>query len=212
MAKSSFFIGEALRFGWENVTQNLGLFILVVLIQFGISFVFSLLTNVFKNNAPLATVIITLTSIVVSMVVQMGIIKFMLAFTDGGKGAIGDLFTSWHLFFKYLAGAILYVLIVLGGMILLIIPGIIWGLKFQFWNYLIVDKEYGPIQALKASSALTQGRKWDLLGFGTVCSLVVILGALALGVGLLVAVPTVMLAMAFIYRQLEVDTIKIPNS
>ncbi|MEA3324508.1 MAG: hypothetical protein U9Q37_05135 [Euryarchaeota archaeon] len=59
-------------------------------------------------------------------------------------------------------GLILYGFIVVGGLILLTIPGIIWAIKFQFFDYLIVDKGLGPIDALEKSSEITRGVKWDL--------------------------------------------------
>jgi len=63
----------------------------------------------------------------------------------------------------FLFGLILYTLITLVGTILLIIPGIIWGIKFQFFGYFIVDKGLEPIEALKRSAAITKGVRWSLL-------------------------------------------------
>jgi uncharacterized membrane protein len=111
-----------------------------------------------------------------------------------------------HLFFKYLIGDILYGLIIIGGLILLIIPGIIWAIQFQFFGYLIIDKGLGPIEALKKSSKITKGAKWDLFLLGILLVLINILGALALLVGLFATIPTTMIANAFVYRKLLSQT------
>ena len=136
----------------------------------------------------------------------MGLIKIALRFCDKEKGEFAELFSCFPLFFKYLFGSILCMLIVLGGMILLIIPGIIWSIKFQFFTYFIIDKGLGPIEALKRSSAITKGAKWDLFIFGLLLGLINLLGALCLLVGLFATIPTTIVAMAFVYRKLLAQT------
>lgn len=88
------------------------------------------------------------------------------------------------------------------GMVLLIVPGIILALMFMLYSYFIVDKGAGAIQSIKMSVKATAGHRWQLFGFALVCVLVNIVGALLLGVGLLVTIPTTMLAGVYIYRKL----------
>ena len=97
-------------------------------------------------------------------------------------------------------------LICVAGMILLIFPMFIWGIKFQFFPYFIVEKGLGPVEALKASSRITMGAKWDLLGLWSVLGVIVILGMLCLGIGIFAAMPTVMVAVALTYRKLLSQT------
>jgi uncharacterized membrane protein len=52
--------------------------------------------------------------------------------------------------------------------VLLIVPGIIFGLMFMFSTFLVIDRELGPIEALKESNHITHGHKWRLLGFSLV--------------------------------------------
>jgi len=143
-----------------------------------------------------------------------GVNQIALRFCDGEKGEFADLFSCFPLFFKYLFGSILYRLIVLGGIILLIIPGIIWAIKFQFFSYFIVDKGLGPIESLKRSSAITRGAKWDLFLFGLLLGLINLLGAICLFIGLFATVPTAMVAMAFVYRKLlaQIEIAQAPES
>jgi len=106
-----------------------------------------------------------------------------------------------------LAGtAVLYGLIIFGGFLLFIVPGIIWSVKFSLWSYFVVDKGLGPVQALKASSRATMGVKWDLFGFGIVCGAINILGVLCLIIGIFATYPTVIVATALVYRQLAAQT------
>ena len=90
----------------------------------------------------------------------------------------------------------------MAGFILLIVPGIIWAIKYQFAQYLVIDKGYKPIEAIKKSGQITKDAKWSLLLLGLLSGLINVLGAIALVVGLFATVPTTMVAKAFVYRKL----------
>ena len=84
----------------------------------------------------------------------------------------------------------------------MIIPGIIWAIKFQFYDYLIIDKKLGPIEALKKSAVITKGAKGNLFVFGLLLGGINLLGAICLLIGLFAAIPTTLVAKAFVYRKL----------
>jgi len=201
MAEKSFSTSEALRFGWQIFKENAVFLILIYLIIFFNGVIFELIRKILGNSQA----IMSFTSILqwgLSLVLGMGLIRIGLQFVDGKKGSYSDLIKDYRLFFKYLAGSIVYGLIVLGGLLLLIVPGIIWAIKFQFWSYLLIDKGMGPIEAIKKSGELTRGVKWGLLKFLLVIFLVTLVGLLALVVGLFVAIPVTCIAMVYVYRQL----------
>jgi uncharacterized membrane protein len=99
------------------------------------------------------------------------------------------------------------------GTILLIVPGIIWALKFQFYGYYIVDKNLKPVDALKMSAMSTSGKKGNLFVFFVLLGLINFLGLIALLVGLLISVPVTLLAYVYVYRLLmkEVETQPVPE-
>lgn len=202
MTTKKFSKGEAINFGWNTVKSNLGFFIGLLIIVLLISIVSVVNELLIRENIPILYIIISIASSVLQVVVGMALIKIALRFCDNEKGKFADLFSCLPLFFNYLFGSILFVLIVFVGMILLIIPGIIWSIKFQFFSYLIIDKGLGPIEALKMSSAITKDAKWDLFLFFLLILAINLLGALALLVGLFVTIPITMVAIAFVYRKL----------
>lgn len=136
----------------------------------------------------------------------MGVIKISLKFCDGQKPKIDDIFSCAHLFFKYLIASIFYNLIIFAGFILLIIPGIIWSLKYWFYDYFIVDKELGPMQSLKASAMITKGARWQFFVFTCLLVLINLAGLLCFVVGLFATIPTSLVAAAHVYRQLLART------
>ena len=202
MATQKFSKSEVLRFGWDTMKSNLGFFIGLLIVAYLIYLVPSIIAELLAKKAPILSIIINIAGIVLSIVIQMGLIRISLRFCESEKGEFADLFSCFPLFFKYLAGSILYTLIVWAGTILLIIPGIIWGIKFQFFQYFIVDKGVGPIEALRRSSKITKGAKWDLFLFDILLMLINLLGAICLLIGLFATIPTTMVAMAFVYRKL----------
>ena len=201
MTTKAFSKKEALQFGWNTMKANVGFFIGLLLIVWAISVIPGVL-NSFITNVALA-LIIALIFRLVQWFLEIGLIKISLAFADGQKSVLPDLFSGKDLYLKYVGGTILYGLIVFGGILLLIVPGIIWSIQFFFYSYLIVEKGLGPVEALKASSAMTKGHKWELFLFGLVTLGVNLLGALCLLVGLFATVPTTLVALASVYRKLS---------
>ena len=205
MKAQKFSKSEAIRFGWNTMKSHLGFFIVLLILVALIYVVPDILAELTKDT-PILPTIIAIASLVLYVLTQMGLIGISLKFVNGDKGKLADLFAYLPLFLKYLLGSIIYGLIVFGGIILLIVPGIIWGIKFQFYKYFIVDKGLGPIEALKKSSAITKGVKSDLFLFGILLGLINFLGAVFLIIGLFATIPATMVAMAFVYRKLLAQT------
>ncbi|MFH1289527.1 MAG: hypothetical protein ABIH88_02295 [Patescibacteria group bacterium] len=201
MNNKSFSGEKALSFGWSTFKANIVFLLSLALIPFAISFVSNRLQDSLSEMAVMS-MIIGLGSWLLSALINIGIIKIALKFVDGKKGEFSELFSGGKLLLNFLLTSILYGLIVLAGLILLVVPGIIWAIKYQYSLYLVVDKNMSPMQAIKTSGKMTSGVKWSLLGFAIIILLINLLGVLALGIGVLVSTPVTFLAVAHVYRQL----------
>ena len=216
-----FSIKEALTFGWETFKKYPWFLIVVTLIvgvvPYAVQYVLQL---PFSNNPqqigpnfdpngaysqewnPMM-LIGTIASSLVSAYLTIGVIRISLKLVDGKKPELNDLYSAKaEEFIRYVIGGLLYGLIVIAGYILLIIPGVIFTIKYQYYSYLIIDKHFAPVDAIKESGKITQGYKLNLFLFGIVIALVTLLGFLALIVGILVAAPVTGLAQAYVYRKL----------
>lgn len=202
MEKLRFSKGEAVKFGWDTTKGNLGFYIVVLILYMLLPNIPDIITSVAVPNNPTLEASSSIFSLILSGALMMGFIKINLRFVDNRRPELGELFSCFELLLKYLGATILYVLIVMAGTLLLIVPGIIWAIKFSFYPYIIVDKDLGIIDSFKKSSEITNGVKNDLFVFGFLLGLIVLLGALAFLVGLFAALPTAMLAIAFVYRKL----------
>lgn len=212
MARKYFNFSDVLSYGWGVMKANLWFFV-------GLGFVFLIVTylptiarGVLKTlHLPKASdvtlaILLQVLGWMISIIVKIGLIKIALSFCDEQKPPFATLFDAWDCFWRVLGTGILYGLIILAGFILLIVPGIIWAVKFSLCYYFVIDKGLGPIEALKASSRTTMGVKWQLFGFGIVCALINLLGLFCLIVGIFATYPTVLVASALVYRQLLAQT------
>jgi len=212
MATKYFYFSDVLGYGWRVMKANLWFFVRLGFLFMIISYLPTIARFIVKSlnlpKAPDITLAILLQILggVISIVIAIGMIKIALSFCNEQKPSIGTLFDAWGCFWRYVGTAILYMLIMYAGLILLIIPGIIWAIKFSLCFYFVIDKGLGPIEALKASSRTTMGVKWDLFGFGIVCGLINLLGFLCLIVGAFATYPTIIVAYALVYRQLLAQT------
>ena len=206
-----FSIASSVRFGWETFKKRPWFFVGITLLIAVISGITSHLTgslnadgNGFAYTAlfPLE-VVLFFVGIVVSILLKMGTINFVLKAHDDSESArVNDLWAPYP-FWKYLLTSIVVGIIVIVGLILLIVPGIIWALRYMFAQYLVMDRHLDASEALSESAKITYGHKWQLLGFGLVLVGINILGAVCLLVGLLVSIPVSSLAFAHAFRTLQ---------
>ena len=139
---------------------------------------------------------------VVNLILQIGWIKMLLNLIDEEVTSVRELIQHSGLFWKYAGTYILLALLVGVGLILFIVPGLYWALKYGFAPIIIVDEHMTIREAFKKSSKITLGVKWKLLGLLIVMIFSNILGALVIFVGLFVSIPVSMLAYLSVYRKL----------
>jgi uncharacterized membrane protein len=211
MEKKNFSNKEAIKYGWSIMKDNLWYFVGILIVAWLVTGIPGTLADHFqKHDMGALASLFHLITIVLRVIISIGMIKIALKFLAGEKPEFGELFRFQGNFWRMLGGSILYGLIVIAGFILLIVPGIYWTIKFQWFGYCIVDQKLGPINALKKSAAMTQTVKWQLLGFSLVLAGINILGFLCLFVGLFATIPTTLMAYVFVYKKLMDQTIAQP--
>lgn len=215
-----FSVGEAVKFGWNTMKNNLGFFIgmlilgtIIIVVPHAIFAQYynyiheQIQTQVTQVGGPswlqmAIEALLLVIYIVLTLMIQLGYVRIALSFVDKGKGKFSELFSVFPRIFTYLIASIFYAIIVAVGLMLFIFPGVIWALRYSLYSYHILDNHAGPIEALKMSARTTMGAKWDLFALAVVGQFLVALGLLAFGIGLFATVPTVMVSWAFVYRHL----------
>lgn len=199
--RTPFSSGEALRFGWNATCANLRP---LLLIGFSGGFL-GLLQQTLRRpmeNPGIAPVLAIAVQIL-QAALFMGLLRVSLQLCDGIAIDLSrpqDLVAN---FFGYLLTTLLLWLIIAGGLILLIVPGVLWAVRFGYAPLLVVDRGYDPVQALRESARISAGARLPLFKFVLLALGVNLLGALTFGVGLLVTIPTTTIAAAYILRRLQ---------
>ena len=136
---------------------------------------------------------------------QLGLLRYSLTLHDRSRVDFRDLASDLAQFLYFLLAHILYSAIVTVGLILFIVPGIVWAVQFQFFGLCIVDQGLGPIDALRRSSEITRGSRWQLFGLNLLTIVIGLFGFLCLVVGLIPAVSIRLVSLARAYRSLTGD-------
>ena len=124
----------------------------------------------------------------------------------GDKVEIKDMFKAFKNYLNAVFASLLVGVIVVFGLVLLIVPGIIFACKLAFTPYLVVDRKMEVIEAIKTSWRMTDGYAWDVFFIGLLAIPIGIAGLLALGVGVIVSVMWVGLAFASLYHVVSTST------
>jgi uncharacterized membrane protein len=207
----TFSTSMALRFGWETFKQRPWFLAGATLLGFVLTVATSAIDQRSNTGIGLA-VLLFFVSLGLSTLIDMGITAFVLRAHDDVTHV--SLMELWHPkpFWHYLAAALLVGFAVIIGFVLLIIPGIILILMFAFVKFIVIDRNLGPIEAMKESARITHGHRLELLLLYLALLGLNILGFVAFIVGLLLTGPISILALAHAYRTLSHTVSNIPNT
>lgn len=97
------------------------------------------------------------------------------------------------------------------GIGLLIIPGLIFGCRLAFVPYLVVEEKMDSIESVKMSWQLSRGHTFTLLGIGMVAVLIYLVGLIAFGVGIILSMIWVKLAVASMYHAVAFESEDLKN-
>jgi uncharacterized membrane protein len=147
--------------------------------------------------------------------IEVGFLQICITLLDGGEPTFADIFRHLALAPKFLAGQVLYLLMVVLGLLLLVVPGVYLGVRYALFGFCMVADKTNLMRSFQQSVILSTGAKTDLLWILVVLFLLNALGASLLGLGLFNTVPLSVLMMTAVYRQLstrsQVDYITLPT-
>lgn len=114
-----------------------------------------------------------------------------------------DHYANWRLVLTFVSAQVVYGLVGALGLILLIVPGVYFLLKYMFVQMLIADQGLRFGEAFSKSAEMTEGIKMNLLGYVLLVFGLSVLGLLLLLIGSLVTTPVVTIAGGILYEQLR---------
>ncbi len=138
--------------------------------------------------------------ILVNGPVQYGVAFAYLKAARGDKLEIKDMFEAFNNYWNAVLASLLVTVIVIIGLILLIVPGIIFACKLVFTPYLVVDRKMEVLEAIKESWRMTGGHAWTVFFIVLLAIPIGIAGLICFGVGVIISIMWVTLTLASLYH------------
>ncbi len=91
------------------------------------------------------------------------------------------------------------------GLVMLIVPGIIFACRLAFVPYLVVDREMDVMDALRVSWDMTRGYGWQIFLMGFLAFWIMIGGILCFFVGVFISIMWISASFAAIYHAVEMQ-------
>ncbi|MEE4258621.1 MAG: hypothetical protein V2I62_02575 [Bacteroidales bacterium] len=202
-------VGSSYGMSWEVMKKNFLELLLVTVIYFAVSIPAGISRiGIEASGFGVGGVLLGLFSLAYTIFViapmAYGMAYVFLKVTRGEKFDVADVFTAFHSqYLQVILANLLTMAIVLAGIILLIIPGIIFACKLAFVPYLVMDKKMEAIDAVKTSWSMTNGHALTIFLMGLLAFPIVIVGFILLIVGVIPAGIWIEGAFAAIYLAVD---------
>lgn len=219
-------VGNAFTYGWNKFTANVGQIMVAVLVLVGALVVLQIIGFVIANAAACDPKLnlqtgevddcggffslqfflqwgFSLVSWIVSMIIGAGIVRFALALTEGRQASASQVLTP-HKLGDVVIASLLIGIATFVGFILCVLPGLLVMFLTSYTLYFLMDRdELGAIDAIKASIDFTMKNAGNVILWFLLSVAAWFVGALLCGIGLLVAVPVVLIGTAYTYKTLN---------
>lgn len=222
-------VGNAFSYGWNKFTQNLGQILLAIVVLVAILIAIQLVgffigravacdpEVTFTENGGIDTKdcggifiaqnivswLFSLIAWVVSMIIGAGIVRGALDITEGRQLEASTLLKPNKLGEVIIASLITGILTFV-GFILCVIPGFLVMFFTSYTLYFLMDRrEMGAVDAIKASFEFTKNNAGNVILWFLVSLVAWFVGALLCGIGLIVAIPVVLIGTAYTYKTLN---------
>lgn len=136
----------------------------------------------------------------VSLLATIGVQRAALRTTRGGTPSFADMLTTENLL-RYVLFTLVYVLLVVLGMILCIVPGLLAAFFLQLGPYFVLDRGARVRETITSSASAVRANLGPALLMLLVNVLAVLVGSMFYGLPTLVTLPLATLFTAHMYRQ-----------
>lgn len=212
---------DAWSFGWRHFTASpwrllvptLVIGVAVLVISFLVRLI--IVGGMTSSGSSLGTVLLAaaiaggITSLI-TQVLAAGLYKGGAEVADGRDVQLGGLFEGWDKVQVIVAALIIGVLTLIGTL-LCYFPALIVAYFTQFTILFIVDKNMSATDALRASFDLCVNNLGATILWFLLALVTVIVGAILCLVGELVAIPVVLVGLAYTYRRLQGEPVVDPT-
>jgi hypothetical protein len=194
---------------WKN---NLGLLVVIGITVLGANIAISAVQDYFEDfyrqqgDLQSVRMVIVAAQIVQNtfqLFLSIGQTQINLKLARRQHATYGELFGGLDLFLPILGASIIAYITIVAGLLCLIVPGILLVLAFWPFFYLIVDRKAGVFESFSVASRITKGNWGSSFVLWLMSMGIIILGCLALCIGLVFALPLISMMFAVAYLMMS---------
>lgn len=195
-------VSSVYGFGWERMKKFfLDLFLVTIIV--GVVLIPIAMINSLDGRETPGGVLLKIFSLafwlLVFAPVNYGAAFIFLKAVRNERFEVKDMFSTFDNYLNVVLANLLVWTIIALGIVLLVVPGIIFACRLAFVRYLVLEKKMDPVQAVKESWRMTQGYAGEIFLMGLVAFFVAIGGLICLGVGIIPAVIWIRCSFASMY-------------
>jgi len=193
-------VGAVYGHGWRQLWKHFGILLGVTVVM--------MLLGVVPGAAPESAaanyglLAMAYQVLVIGPVTYGGYYVFLRAARDDAP-AFTDLFAAFGNYWNAALASFAVSLIIGLGLIFLIVPGVIFACKLIFVPYLVVERRMRAFDAMNESWRMTDGCAWTAFGILLLAIPIAMAGILLLGVGVIVSIMWIGLAVATLYMSVS---------
>ena len=189
--------------GWNAFKAYPRVFVISMLILFASWVVLEVAVVAMQRLGLVVWLALHLAFFVIFSGLMVGLHRIALETVNGKTPNLANLTASLRRGPTFLLAFCIYVVAVVGGVALLVVPGIYLAVRYAFFGQIVATRSTSALEALRDAGAISEGRWWTLCVFLLLVLLLNLAGAAFLGVGLLVTFPVALLATSDLYRSLQ---------
>ena len=192
--------------GWKAFRAHSRVFVISMLILFASWVALEVSVVALQRLGLVVWLILHLAFFVFFSGLMAGLHRLALETVDGGTPKLANLTALLGRGPTFLLAFCIYFVAVVGGLALLVVPGIIIAVRYAFFGQIVATRSTSALEALRDAAGLSDGRRWTLGVFLLLVLLLNLAGAAFLGVGLFITFPVSLLATSDLYRSLQQPT------
>ncbi|WP_370618189.1 hypothetical protein [Mumia sp. Pv 4-285] len=208
-------VGDAISYGWNKFKDNWGVWVGITLVFFVIQLVIGGIGTAAQSGSDSAidngvwaaaggfsflALVFNLLNTLVSWFMQAAQTRGALSETEGRKPGFGDFFQWGDHAGKVVLTFLLLAVLSFVGLLLCILPGIIFIFFAWYTLWFVMDQGQSPIDALQSSFRLVGNNLGPVFLLALALIGINILGAIPCGLGLLVTIPMTLIATGYSYK------------
>ncbi len=193
--------------GWKQMTGHFLELLLITVIMFAVSAPIwwaGVLDELEYPGAVLFNLFAMGYYILIIGPVGYGSFYAFLRAARGDGPQVKDMFHFTENYLNVVLARLLSAFIICVGMMLFIIPGIIFACKLAFVSFLVVEEKMDAVEAVKESWRMTNGHAMTIFLFGICTIPIALAGLICMGVGIVVSVMWIKATLASIYHSVKI--------